>query len=1162
MKTKLTLKVATALLSLSTLIHQPSTVLAQGTAFTYQGRLNDGASPANGSYDLRFTVYDSSGGPTVIAGPVTNAPTAVSNGPFTVTLDFGTSVFPGAARWLEIAVRTNGGGAFTALAPRQQLTPTPYAIFADGAQAATTVAAGGVNSTALANGAVGSNAIADGSIAASDLSLGLLHDTFWRLGGNTGTTPGTHFLGTTDNQPLELKAHNVRALRIEPTATSPNLIGGHSGNAVAPGMDAVVIAGGGRAGAANYAGAELTAIGGGWANTNLGGGATISGGFLNRIESGAFDGTLGGGKENVIRSNSVQATLSGGQGNVISSGASFATIGGGRLNTVSTNGRYATVGGGGWNVADAPGATIGGGGVNALYVGANRVHGQASTIGGGWENLISTNAGYGTIAGGWGNLIQTNTQKGTIGGGQNNWIGAEANAAVIVGGYNNSVHTGSVYAVVGGGNGNTIGAGSTAATIGGGQQNEVTAAGGTVGGGGFDGFSYAGNKVHERAATIGGGVGNTVASNAAYATIGGGANNTIQTNAGSSVISGGQGNEVGVYARSATIAGGIGNQVTGDGAVVGGGGTDGSGFPGGNQALGAASVVAGGYSNTASDAYAMIPGGRENYAAFNAFAAGRRAKAYHGGSFVWADSTAADFASTSNNQFNIRAAGGARFETSGAGMMLDGLPVFTGTSGSALTALNASQLTSGTVPAAALANAWTIGGNAGTTPGSHFLGTTDSQPLEFKVNGQRALRLEPNATSPNVIGGYSGNVLSNGFFGAFIGGGGDALFPNRVGGSYASVIGGRGNTASAVGATAAGNGNTASGVGSTAMGSGNTASGSISAAMGFRAQANHEGSFVWSDYMFGDFSSTAANQFLIRAGGGVGINTNNPSGAALRVNGFTALDGNLRVQSPGDVNNPQLFLSQTAAGDWSRLRLQSGGPAWDIALGPGANPVMSFYNGSAPVLLLEQDGDAWLNQNLVFQPGTLRQMVDLWNGEHAIGVQSWTTYFRTIGGPTPGAFAWYRGGAHADGQYDSGGGEELMRLNASGLTVRGTFVSSSDRNLKENFKSVDAQAVLEKVATLPLSEWNYKQDTDTRHLGPMAQDFHAAFGVGPDDQHIATVDADGVALAAIQGLNEKVEVRGQKSEGRIQKLEAENLELKQRLERLERILNEHNEGAK
>jgi hypothetical protein len=70
----------------------------------------------------------------------------------------------------------------------------------------------------------------------------------------------------------------------------------------------------------------------------------------------------------------------------------------------------------------------------------------------------------------------------------------------------------------------------------------------------------------------------------------------------------------------------------------------------------------------------------------------------------------------------------------------------------------------------------------------------------------------------------------------------------------------------------------------------------------------------------------------------------------------------------------------------------------------------------------------------------------------------------------------------------------------------------------------------------------------------MAQDFHAAFGLGPDDKHISSVDADGVALAAIQGLNEKVDVRSERSEVRMQKLEAENAELKVRLAALERIV--------
>jgi len=80
--------------------------------------------------------------------------------------------------------------------------------------------------------------------------------------------------------------------------------------------------------------------------------------------------------------------------------------------------------------------------------------------------------------------------------------------------------------------------------------------------------------------------------------------------------------------------------------------------------------------------------------------------------------------------------------------------------------------------------------------------------------------------------------------------------------------------------------------------------------------------------------------------------------------------------------------------------------------------------------------------------------------------------------------------------------------------------------------------VLEKVVALPLSSWNYKADTTTRHVGPMAQDFYAAFNVGPDDKHIATVDADGVALAAIQGLNQKLNERDAKIEDLEKKLDA------------------------
>jgi Chaperone of endosialidase len=101
------------------------------------------------------------------------------------------------------------------------------------------------------------------------------------------------------------------------------------------------------------------------------------------------------------------------------------------------------------------------------------------------------------------------------------------------------------------------------------------------------------------------------------------------------------------------------------------------------------------------------------------------------------------------------------------------------------------------------------------------------------------------------------------------------------------------------------------------------------------------------------------------------------------------------------------------------------------------------------------------------------------------------------------------------------------------------FNVTSDRNAKTNFSNINPASMLEKVTNLPISSWNYKKDgAAQRHVGPMAQDFHAAFGLnGSDEKHISLVDSAGVALAAIQGLN--------------QKLEAENKDLRSQLSNLE-----------
>jgi len=475
--------------------------------------------------------------------------------------------------------------------------------------------------------------------------------------------------------------------------------------------------------------------------------------------------------------------------------------------------------------------------------------------------------------------------------------------------------------------------------------------------------------------------------------------------------------------------------------------------------------------------------------------------------------------------------------------------------GGGLTNLNASQLGSGTVPDATLASnvarrnqVWLLGGNAEADPANGaFLGTTDTNALEFKANAQRALRIEyaTNSTfnqSPNLVGGYSGNVVSNGFVGAVIGGGGNAVLQNRVGHHFAAVVGGIGNTASGFASTAMGNRNVASGGGSTAMGYfvtssglfstamgyattasgylstasgeftratshaavamgvGTEASGDTSVAMGDRAKAFHDGAFVWADPQDADFASTATNQFLILAQGGVGINTSSPGDAALAVNGRVSILGANVLELGAGVAGKEFSAGRIGFQTFTADALDIVGAGTT-----GLNRKIKFWGEGGSTFT----GPASLGS-------TLGQKLNLYSTTFGLGIQSGILYSRVALG---GGFAWYASGFHNDNTYNSGGGTTLMKLDGSGLTVNGTFVSSSDRNVKENFAPVQPREVLEKVLALPLSRWNYKADPATRHVGPMAQDFYAAFNLDADDKHIATVDADGVALAAIQGLN-------------------------------------------
>jgi hypothetical protein len=384
------------------ILGSPWRAFAQGTAFTYQGRLNDAGGPASGIYDLRFGIFDLASGGSAVGGTRTNSAVTVSNGLFAVTLDFGANVFNGAPRWLEIGVRTNGGDTFVVLDPRQPLTPTPYAI---AARNITGVLPGaglsGTYSNAVTFNNVGNSFTGSGTglsgVNAATLS-GLNANQFWKTSGNAATA-SSNFMGTTDNQPLELRVNGQRALRLQPNSFGgPSVIGGS--NTVHAFSPAATIAGG--QGNDIRENGFYSAIGGGVKNTIDGGQySLIAGGSGNRIESGTLGSVIGGGWENVIESPVAHSVIAGGHTNSLGPLVQYSAIGGGDQNSIRTRANYSTIGGGRLNSIQPTNdnAVVAGGGFNLIGSGSHY-----STIGGGAANAIGSNAPYAAIPGGFGNF--------------------------------------------------------------------------------------------------------------------------------------------------------------------------------------------------------------------------------------------------------------------------------------------------------------------------------------------------------------------------------------------------------------------------------------------------------------------------------------------------------------------------------------------------------------------------------------------------------------------------------------------------------------------------------------------------------------------------------------------------------------------------------------
>lgn len=348
---------------------------------------------------------------------------------------------------------------------------------------------------------------------------------------------------------------------------------------------------------------------------------------------------------------------------------------------------------------------------------------------------------------------------------------------------------------------------------------------------------------------------------------------------------------------------------------------------------------------------------------------------------------------------------------------------------------------------------WSLTGNPNTTPGPNFLGTTDDVALEVRVNSQRALRLEPTASTPNLIGGYGGNSVAGGVAGATIGGGGQASAVNQATADFATIGGGEGNAALSFAATiGGGETNAVLGFAATVGGGANNVAGNVAGNANFATVG-------------GGIANTASNEHAT-VGGGI---ANTASGK--------------RATVPGGNEN-------TAAGDYS---FAAGRRA-------KANNDGCFVWGDST------EADVACSNN------------DRWVARASGGV-----YFYTNAGLT-------------SGMYLSAGGSSWNAV--------------SNRERKENLAPVNVQELVARLAEVPITTWNYSsQDAAIRHIGPMAEDFNALIdGLGGEgEDYINTLDADGVALAAIQGLYQLV----QEQEGQIAALQQQNADLEARLAALE-----------
>jgi hypothetical protein len=276
--------------------------------------------------------------------------------------------------------------------------------------------------------------------------------------------------------------------------------------------------------------------------------------------------------------------------------------------------------------------------------------------------------------------------------------------------------------------------------------------------------------------------------------------------------------------------------------------------------------------------------------------------------------------------------------------------------------------------------------------------------------------------------------------------------------------------------------------------------------------------------------------------------------------GTASPDARLHVNTKG-AGEDNFLINNDSGGDPVFMVDEDG------HIGIGQDPdtdlfVVNIDGAGDPDLILTDDGHLGLNSD----PGSNHfQMVDdspvILNMQYSMNPSS--NYNTTVNNT---GYSINRTGAGVTFQITNSStvrlGDGLMvEIDTSGNVTATSHMNSSDVNLKEDFEVIDPRQILEKVIEMPVTAWQFKESVDPegrRHIGPMAQDFHAAFGLGKDDTSISTTDMNGVTMAAIQGLNQKIQSKDAELDAMKTKLATQAEQLKaqeERLKALEKLLN-------